>query len=125
WQPQIATATSPLSLGSSLTLNGSRFRGISEGSCGNTQDSPSDYPVVKLHSLQTDQILFVPATSWSSNSSASAAVSGLTPGHALVTVFANGIPSSASIVRLDLPPIILTGATKLPNGAFQFGFTNL
>jgi hypothetical protein len=125
WQPQIATATSPLSLGSGLALTGSRFRGISGGSCGNSGDSPADYPVVQLRSLQTEQFVFVSPTSFSSNSFASAAVSGLTPGHALVTVFANGIPSSASIVRLDIPPIILTGATKLPNGPFQFSFANL
>jgi len=31
WQPQIATFTSPLSLGGSLGLSGSRFRGVSEG----------------------------------------------------------------------------------------------
>src|SRR5207247_1734174 len=32
WQPQITTATSPLVLGSSLILTGSRFQGISQAS---------------------------------------------------------------------------------------------
>ena len=35
WQPQITTATSPLVLGSSLMLTGSRFQGISQASGGN------------------------------------------------------------------------------------------
>jgi hypothetical protein len=124
WQPLIATATSPLSLGSSLTISGSRLRGISEGSCGSSQDSPADYPVLQLHSLQTDQIVFVASTSWSGSSVVSAAVNGLPVGHAFATVFVNGIPSASSIIRIGAPQIILAGATKLPNGSFQFFLTN-
>jgi hypothetical protein len=124
WQPQIAAATSPLSLGSSLSITGSRLRGISEASCGSSQDSASDYPVVQLRSLQTDQILFVASTSWSAGSVVSAAVNGLPLGHALATVFVNGIPSAATIIRIGASQIILTGATKLPNGSFQFFLTN-
>jgi len=123
-QPQIISDTSPLSLSSTLTLTGSRFRGISEASCGNSQDSATDYPVVQLRSLQTDQILFIGATSWSGNSFTSAPVNGLPPGHVLATVFANGIPSAAAILRLDIPQIFLTNPIKLPGGAFQFSFTN-
>jgi hypothetical protein len=57
WQPQITTFTSPLGLGGSLTLTGSRYRGISTASGGNSQDSSSDYPVVQLRSVESGQTL--------------------------------------------------------------------
>src|SRR5206468_1962415 len=49
------------------------------------------------------------------------------PGYALVTVFVNGIPSTSSILNINVPiPTVTTlaGAKTLPNGAFQFAFTN-
>jgi hypothetical protein len=101
WQPQIATFTSPLSLGSSLVLTGSQFRGIAEGSGGNSQDSPADYPVVQLRSLGNEQTLFLLSTSWSANSFTSAPVCDFPPGYALVTVFVNGIPSPAGILNIQ------------------------
>jgi N-acetylneuraminic acid mutarotase len=108
WQPQIASATSPLGLGSSLVITGSQFRGISEASGSNgSQDSPADYPVVQLLRLGNEQTAFLLPTSWSSNSYVSAAVGGLPPGYALVTVFVNGIPSTSSI--LDITPSVLPG----------------
>ena len=129
WQPQIATFTSPLSLGSSVLLTGSQYRGVSEGSGGNCgQDSPADYPLVQLRSVESGQTLFLLSTNWSTNSFTSATVSGLPPGWTLATVFVNGIPSTSSILRIDavaMPPIILTNAAKLPGGAFQFAFTNM
>jgi hypothetical protein len=41
-------------------------------------------------------------------------------GQTFIASWTNGVWMSPSIVQ----PIILTGATKLPNGAFQFAFTN-
>jgi len=127
WQPQVATVTSPLSSGSSLAVAGSGFRGISEGSGGNSQDSSSDYPLVQVRSLESGRSLWLPATNWSANSFASAPMSGLPPGYAMATVFVNGIPSTSTILPINVPaptPPRLTGAKKLANGSFQFGFTN-
>jgi hypothetical protein len=106
WRPQIATVTSPLLNGRSLALTGSRFRGVSEGSGGNTQDSPADYPVVQLRSLGNEQTLFLSPMNWSTNSYNSAPVTGLPPGYALVTVFVNGIPSAASILSIGALPLL-------------------
>jgi N-acetylneuraminic acid mutarotase len=101
WQPQIATFTSPLGLGSSLALTGSQFRGISEGSGGNCgQDSPADYPVVQLRSLGNEQTLFLLSTNWQTNSFTSAPLPNFPPGYALATVFVNGIPSTAGILNI-------------------------
>jgi WD40 repeat protein len=128
WQPQIATCTSPLSSGGSLTLTGSRFCGISGASGGNYQDASSDYPVVQLRSIENEQIKFLLSTSWSATNFTSVPVSGLPPGYALATVFVNGIPSTSAILRVDMgsmpTAILLTSAAKLPGGGFQFAFTN-
>ena len=116
WQPQIASVTSLLSLGSSLVLTGSQFRGISEGSGGNSQDSPADVPVVQLRRLDNEQTLFLLSTNWSTNSDTSAPVCGLPPGYALVTVFVNGIPSPASILNIqDLSAFRITSILQQGN----------
>lgn len=100
-QPQIPAFSPPLGLGYSLSLTGSLFRGISEGSCGDSQDSPADYPVVQLHSLGNEQTLFLPTTSWSTNSFTSTPVTNFPPGYALATIFVNGIPSASSILDVE------------------------
>jgi hypothetical protein len=104
WQPQIATVTSPLGNGQSLALTGSRFRGVSEGSSGGTQDSPADYPVVQLRRLDNEQTSLLLSTNWSATSFNSAPVTNLASGYALVTMFVNGIPSPSSLINLSAPP---------------------
>jgi subtilisin-like proprotein convertase family protein len=117
WQPQIATFNSPINFGDSLMLTGSQFRGVSEGSGGNSyQNSPADHPVVQLRSVESGQTLFLLATNWSVNSFASVPVTLFPPGYALVTMFVNGIPSGSGI-----PNILLIGsmptATILTTGS--------
>jgi hypothetical protein len=130
WQPQIATFTSPLAANGCLTLTGSRFRGVSEGSAGNgAQDSPTDYPVVQLRRLDNEQTVFLLSTNWQTNSFTSAPVSGLPAGWTMATMFVNGIPSPASLLLIGAAaaspsPIVLTHIVKLPGGACQFSFTN-
>lgn len=126
-RPQITSATSPFSLGTSLVLTGSRFRGISEGSGGNTQDSPADYPLVQLRRLDNGQTVFLLTTNWSTNSFASLPVWNFPPGYALATVFVNGTPSTSSVVNLSVSvptAPTLTGPQILDDGSFQFAFTN-
>ena len=131
WQPQIATITSPLNPGAGVTLTGSRFRGVSEGSGGNrSQDSPADYPVLQLRSLDSGQTVFLlaaPSANWSATSFNSAPVSGFPPGYALATLFVNGIPSVGSFLRIAPAPtpIIVGSPAKLPGGAIQFSFINV
>jgi N-acetylneuraminic acid mutarotase len=128
WQPQITSVTSPLTLGSSLAVAGTQFRGISEASGGNNdQDSASDYPLLQLYSLANEQKMFLIATNWSTNSFVSTPVTNFPPGYALVTAFVNGIPSSSSILFINpaLANIVLLHPARLGNGAFQTTFTNL
>jgi hypothetical protein len=127
WRPRIATVPSFLSLGGSLGLTGSGFRGVSGGSGGGMQDSPADYPVVQLRSFESGQTLFVLSTNWQTNSFTSAPVRSFPPGYALATVFVNGVPSTGSVLNVSVPmptATTMTGAKRLTNGACQFCFTN-
>lgn len=126
-QPQVTMTNSPLIVGDSLVLSGSGLRGVSEGSSGNSQSSPSDHPVVQLRSLESGQTLFLHSTNWSANSLTTVPVWNFPPGFAMVTVFVNGIPSTSSILNISVPvptPTILTNFNVLPNGSFQFAFSN-
>lgn len=128
-QPQIASANSPLNLGNHLNVTGSGFRGLSQSSTGNAQDSPGDHPIVQLRAIESGRVLFLQTTTWSTNSFVSAPVTNFPTGFAFVTVFVNGIPSVSRIIKIDsaaLPTtIVLTEFTKLPDGSFQFGFSNV
>ena len=121
WQPVLSSVPAAVEQGGALVISGSRFRGISGGSCGNAQDSPGDSPSVQLRSLQTDRMIFFPPSTWSSNSFTSIPINGLPIGHALVTVYVNGIPSTSGIIRIEAAAIRLQGI-RLPNGAFEISF---
>ena len=126
-QPQITSLTTPLNLGGSMVVTGAQFRGITEGSGGNTQDSSADYPLVQLRSLESEQTVFLSSTNWGTNSFASLPVWNFPPGYALATVFVNGIQSTSSIVNISVPiptAPALTGPVIQTNGAFSFTFTN-
>jgi hypothetical protein len=105
WQPRISAVSVPSS-NSTITITGSGFRGVSEGSSGNSQDSAADYPVIELMSLESGQPLFPGVTNWSASAIAAPPVAGLPPGYLLATVFANGIPSAGQIFKLPSLPII-------------------
>jgi hypothetical protein len=126
-QPQLAALPSPLNLGASLAVAGAKFRGLSEGSGGNSsQDSPGDCPVVQLRSIESGQTLFLSCTSWQTNSFVSLPVTNLPPGWALATVFVNGIPSPSAILLITPAPnaIVLSNPKRLADGSFQFNFSN-
>jgi hypothetical protein len=98
WQPEIATATLRFTSGHHLRLTGSRFQGISQASGDNYQDSSSNYPIVQLRSVDSSEVVFLlvdPVGGWSDTSFTSRPVRGFPHGPALVTVFTNGIPSTA------------------------------
>ncbi|PYK36898.1 MAG: hypothetical protein DME60_13250 [Verrucomicrobia bacterium] len=98
WQPVIERAPRRLISGNPLRLTGSLFQGISQASSGNTQDSSSNYPIVQLRSIENSQVAFLPVdpvAGWSDTSFTSVPVTGFPLGPALVTVFTNGIPSTA------------------------------
>ena len=79
-------------------MTGSLFQGISQASAGNFQDSSSNYPIVQLRSLDSSEVVFLlvdPVGGWSDTSFTSLPLRHFPFGPALVTVFTNGIPSTA------------------------------
>jgi hypothetical protein len=107
WQPLLTTAG--IGTGNAIMVSGSRFKGISEASGGNShQNSSSNYPLVQLLSLVNEQMLFLPLNmiaGWSDTAFTSTPItvmttnsSGYPIGYALVTVFTNGIPSDSKYV---------------------------
>jgi hypothetical protein len=105
WRPTLTTTTSPLPLGSLLVASGSGFRGygFTEASSGNTRNSATNYPLVQLRRLDNEQMLWLrpaPGT-FSSTAYTSTVVSDIHPGHALVTVFVNAIPSVSRIIPVQ------------------------
>jgi hypothetical protein len=103
WQPSITAAKT----GKSLQLTGSRFQGVSQASGGNTQDSSSNYPIVQLRNIDNSQVAFLsvdPAKGWSDTSFRSVPVRNFPLGPALVTVFTNGIPSTAKYLVVPQGP---------------------
>lgn len=107
WRPVLSTVPSTVALDAPLALTGTGFRGVSGASSGNSLDSSTAYPVVQLRSLDNQQVAFLPAsssTSWSDTAFASTGVNGMPLGHALVTVFTNGIPSTSAFTVITDPP---------------------
>ena len=123
WQPLINTGPS-LPSGTSATFSGSRLRGVSGASGGNSsQNSATDYPLVQLRSIESGQTSFLKALSFTTNSFVSAPVN-LPVGYALATAFVNGIPGPSAILCVDVPPVIIRDPVRLQSGAFRFVFTN-
>ena len=115
WQPQIASAW--FNTSGKLVVTGTGFSGISSASGGNTgQDSPSNYPVVQLRRLDNEQSFFLLSDIAAGFSDTGFTSVPVTPfsGYALATVFTNGIPSAAYVVR-DVTPQI-SSITRLANG---------
>ncbi len=106
--PQISSITAPLTIGASLTITGSVFRGISEASCGNGQDSATDYPLLQLRAMDQGQTAFILSTNWTTNLFVSLPVTNLPAGYALATVFVNGAPSTSSIIQIVKPSASLS-----------------
>jgi large repetitive protein len=98
WTPLVDPITGTLTPGSSLSLTGSRFRGLSQASGGATNDSPTNYPLVQLRRLDSERVLWLPTASaltlsFTDTTFTSRAFQDFQTGHCLVTVFVNGIPS--------------------------------
>jgi hypothetical protein len=115
WRPVLSTISSLLNVGGRLRAGGQGFRGLSEAFGGTSQDSATNYPLVQLCRVDNEQVRWLrPArmTGFSDTAFTSAPVTGFPAGHALVTVFVNGIPSISRMVmmtasrRVYLPIIV-------------------
>jgi hypothetical protein len=131
FRAQISGVSSTVDQGGSLVITGAQFRGFSGGSSGTgSQDSPTDYPLVQIRSIESDRAMFIPAASWSTNSFVSGPITGMPPGWAIATILDSTFPSTTTnaVFLINSPqatlPILLSGPTIQPNGSFQFTFSN-
>ncbi len=123
WQPTLSTATSPLTLGTALTLSGGQFRGFQNESAGGggTLDSASNIPVMQLQSLVNEQqlnLLCDAANPWSATAYTSRGFYNFPPGYASVRVFVNGIPSAALNILVNGTAPAITSANA---ASFTYG----
>jgi hypothetical protein len=76
-----------------------------QGVAVESQNSPTDYPLRQLH-LDNEQTRFLPLdpdSTWLDTSFTSVPTTDFSAGHALVTVFTNGIPSIVKIIQIAEP----------------------
>ncbi len=104
WQPWInysSLETDTVTLFSTnLVVHGGGFRGNSEGSSGSANSSPTNYPLVQLQRVDNNHSFFLnsdPRTNWSDSSFTSQPLQDLPAGYYRVTVFADAVPSVASL----------------------------
>jgi N-acetylneuraminic acid mutarotase len=103
WRPVISTAPTTVGQGGKLYVTGSRFKGLSEASGGGnaSRNSPTNHPIALLQRMDGGEQLWLGAdalSSFGSTAFTSGPVTGMAAGPALLTVFANGIPSVAKAV---------------------------
>ncbi len=107
WRPVVSTIPSSANQASQVVATGTLFAGLGasvpEASDGTTNSSPTNYPLLQLRRLDSEETIFLPLDSATGNSSTSFTAGTpwtLQPGPALATVHANGIPSSAKAITI-------------------------
>lgn len=106
-RPQVSSVTQSLRIGDAVIASGDRFRGDSEASgsaSGAANSSATNYPLVQLQRLDSDQIvrpLLDGTVGWSVDALKTAAIAGVPGGVYRMSVITNGVPSRQEIVMLD------------------------
>ena len=117
-RPQISGVNEVVSPGEPLQLVGTRFTGDSEASGGGTNSSATNSPLVQLRRLDNDQIVWatpIEGAIRSDTSYRSAPLTALPLGPYALTMFVNGISSSAKVIRLVSSHTVIPAAGS--NGA--------
>ncbi|RKG59173.1 HYR domain-containing protein [Corallococcus sp. CA054B] len=104
WKPAV---TNPATLVAACptVVEGLRFRGISGGSGGNSADSPTDFPLVRLRAAEGGRLWTLPSSN-TSDTRATVTVPADAPlGTYALSVFANAIPGGRMVtVVANQPP---------------------
>jgi hypothetical protein len=126
-RPQIASISSSIFPGGIITVTGSGFTGISEGSGGDGfQCCAANFPMLQLRNIETTQTIFLGCTNWSDTNFISVPLTNFPPGPAIATIYVNGAPSTNVVVTVSPAPStppLLTNMSVSAN-QFSFNFTN-
>ena len=111
WQPTITSVDSTLNPGSTFTISGTQFNGLSQGSAyGDDLQNATNYPIVQIVNNATGHVFYAKTHGHSTMAVAtgSAIVStsfdvpaGIETGASSLFVIANGIPSAAAAVTIS------------------------
>ena len=101
WRP-VVTPPASLDVGQTVTVSGSGLRGISDASGGNTESSPTNFPLVSLMALEGGRRTPVLPQGFS-DTALVFRVPAVVDGYYLLTATANAIPGGA-VVFIDGPP---------------------
>jgi N-acetylneuraminic acid mutarotase len=102
WTPEVTAGLHEVAPGDTLTLSGSLFTGVSEGSNGGTHSSATNHPLLQLQA-PGGSLTNVPATYWSANAVAATIPATLGKGPYWARVIVSAVPSAAWLVRVALP----------------------
>ena len=109
-QPVISTGPfAGVSEPATMTLGGTEFAGDFESSGGGTNNSSTNYPLLRLQRIDNEQISFVPpSTAWSDSSFTSMTLMGFANGFYRVAIVTNGIPSNQRLISIAYPAPTIT-----------------
>jgi N-acetylneuraminic acid mutarotase len=106
WRPEISSVNSQVHWGLPVHFSGAGLRGYKfiEAAGGGTNSSASNYPLVQLRRLDNGQVTWLNPTisgGFTGSAYTSSPLPNFAPGHALLTVFVNGIPSASHMVLVN------------------------
>ncbi|WP_233588079.1 kelch repeat-containing protein [Corallococcus sp. CA049B] len=104
WKPAV---TNPATLVAACptVVEGLRFRGISGGSGGNSADSPTDFPLVRLRAAEGGRLWTLPSSNTSATRATVTVPADAPLGTYALSVFANAIPGGRMVtVVANQPP---------------------
>jgi N-acetylneuraminic acid mutarotase len=112
--------------GGSITVTGTLFTGISEGSGGGTASSPTNYPLVELTAAGTNAVIYAAVTTYTSTALSATLPATAQPGPYQLRVVVNGVRSAAApMTILPYQPLAIAPMTAdvFPLGTLQFTAT--
>ncbi|NOK07678.1 HYR domain-containing protein [Corallococcus exercitus] len=114
WRP---TVTNPPTFvaGCPTVLEGLLFRGISGASAGNSADSPTDFPLVRLRAAEGGRLWTLPSSDTSATRATVTVPTGTPVGTYGLSVFANAIPGGRMVaVVANRPPTAADQTVTVP-----------
>jgi len=121
WTPAISGPVNANVPGGTLSLGGTLFQGVSEGSSGDCRASLANVPLVQLQRQDNGALTWVSPSGFTSTTWTGTLPATLQPGWYWVRVFVNGVPSGAQPLGMFSPIAISpVPASTAPRGSLAF-----
>jgi len=129
WRPNLFTVPDTSVLEFPIEITGGGFYAKTEASGGTTKNTATNHPLVQLRSFGNGQTKFLQQEEVDTFSNAfnSLPLMDFPEGHAMMTVFTNGIPSKSLVTMVNKYPSVLSidrlDANPTTTGTVRFGVT--